>query len=366
VGLTGRGTRQPKVDKLWRRGNVPGLMRAIEFGLDGDESEAEAGAPVRAEAAQALAQAEGDGVSEALVRTLGDPSPAVREVVIDALYERGSRRAFDPLCAAVMRWTAPEHAPGRGGALAVLEAMRDPEVAIRVANDLLDREGPLTDGDREVISRLAVSAPEGLPKTVRHLLPFLSDPARGPRAAQILVWLSPASVEPLIEALDDDGTRQAAASALGYTHDKRAVEPLCSLMLENPDPAVRRVAAWALGEIRDLMAMEALMLASNDADYNVRTEAARAFDAFGNVGLAMAVSALMPTPELPPSSGDAAPAGALTGAAPTEDGAEPEQGTSDPPPAPPEPASAPRRSDAYEPPASVLGLLRSLRRRHTP
>jgi HEAT repeat protein len=363
VGLRGRGTRPPKVDKLWRRGDVPGLLRALGYGLDGDEAEMQAGIPVRAEAAQALAQAEGDGVSEAIVRALADPSPAVREVVIDALYERGSRRALDPLCAAATGWTAPELAPGRAGAVAVLEAMRDPEVSVRVADELLSRPEPPDEGDRDVVNRLAASAPDALTRTVGHLLSLLGDGERGERAGVILVWLAPASVEPLIEALDEDTTREGAAFALGYIHDKRAVEPLCSLMLESPDPGVRRVAAWALGEIRDLMAMEALMLASNDADYEVRTEASRAFDAFGNVGLAMAVSALMPTPELA-SPADPSPA-TLTDAEPQDEDEDDQSdgvATTVEEPA----ALPPRNPDPYEPPSSVLGLLRLLRRRHDP
>jgi HEAT repeat protein len=72
------------------------------------------------------------------------------------------------------------------------------------------------------------------------------------------------------------------------------VAPLCGLLLESSEPSTRRAAAWSLGEIRDPAAVEALVLATGDPDYDVRTEAGGAFDKFGNVGVALALTAMSP------------------------------------------------------------------------
>lgn len=59
------------------------------------------------------------------------------------------------------------------------------------------------------------------------------------------------AVDPLLRVLRDDdaAVRTAAAWALGRIEDRRAVAPLTSLLLDDPDPAVRRAAALALGDI---------------------------------------------------------------------------------------------------------------------
>jgi HEAT repeat protein len=75
----------------------------------------------------------------------------------------------------------------------------------------------------------------------------------------MLVWLGPGSVELLIDALSEPRTQVQAALALAYVADPRAAEPLRPLMIESPDPDVRRAAAWALGAMRDQQAGAALL-----------------------------------------------------------------------------------------------------------
>ena len=59
------------------------------------------------------------------------------------------------------------------------------------------------------------------------------------------------AVEPLLRNLVDNvaEVRSASAWALGEIEDPRATEALVRLLSEDPDPRVRRQAAWALGNM---------------------------------------------------------------------------------------------------------------------
>jgi HEAT repeat protein len=72
-------------------------------------------------------------------------------------------------------------------------------------------------------------------------------------------------VEKLIAALKDDdwGVRKMAADALGKIKDKRAVEPLIGT-LSDCNALVRHQAVWSLGEIGDNQAVEPLIAALKD------------------------------------------------------------------------------------------------------
>jgi hypothetical protein len=293
---------------------------------------------------------------------------------------RGPGRALEPLVEAATTWTAPSQAAAREEAVAALVAMRDPDVSVRLTTALLARPEPLEDADVEVAARLAHATDAAPARTVEHLVGALGDGQAGERAGRLLVRLAPESVEPLVAALADEGKREQATRALGYSHDKRAVEPLCRLMVENQDPAVRRIAAWALGEIRDLAAVEALLLATDDADYEVRTEASRAFDRFGNVGMALALTALMPPAiESAPVAGEvtagepveaeeagAEPPAAGEPTAPGEPPAAEEPAPTGPPPPAEQPTVATRRPPVPGPRRPEPALRRLLRRRTRP
>lgn len=81
---------------------------------------------------------------------------------------------------------------------------------------------------------------------------LLNDPDAGQRAIAAsklgaAKFQSPASVEPLIQALQDEAweVRAAAAKSLGKLGDRRAIEPLQALLRDNQSP-VRDAAAEAL------------------------------------------------------------------------------------------------------------------------
>ena len=98
------------------------------------------------------------------------------------------------------------------------------------------------------------------------------------------------AVEPLILALTDENwdVRRKAAWALGNMGEP-AVKPLI-LALTDENWDVRRKAAWALGNIRDLRAIEPLMHALKDEYPDVREEAAWAL---GNIKDLRAVEPLL-------------------------------------------------------------------------
>lgn len=91
------------------------------------------------------------------------------------------------------------------------------------------------------------------------------------------------AVEPLIGVLgDEDGdVRYGAVSALHNIRDTRAVEPLASILLHDKSPFTRKHAVHALWYIGDARAVASLITALDDGDEAVRSEAARALDAFG-------------------------------------------------------------------------------------
>src|SRR3954468_17349716 len=86
VGLL--ADRPPRVDKLRRRGDVPGLLGALMYAprsVDRDGVSVDRGAPTRAAAVIALAEADDPAVPGALVGALADRDERVRAAARDAL-----------------------------------------------------------------------------------------------------------------------------------------------------------------------------------------------------------------------------------------------------------------------------------------
>lgn len=94
----------------------------------------------------------------------------------------------------------------------------------------------------------------------------------------------------LIKMLESEGVhgRRNAAYLLGETRDRNAVQPLIGALFDH-DWEVRMAAAWGLGHIGDASAVHALNGALGDRNSNVR---ALAVWALGEIGDAAAVSPL--------------------------------------------------------------------------
>jgi vesicle coat complex subunit len=84
-----------------------------------------------------------------------------------------------------------------------------------------------------------------------------------------------AAVDALVAALRDPSalTREAAAIGLRFADKPRTIDPL-TRALEDQESPVRAAAAWALGEIEDARAIPALERALKDGDAVVRMNAA--------------------------------------------------------------------------------------------
>jgi hypothetical protein len=262
---------------------------------DRDGRVVDLGVEVRRAAVEALAGLQLPGAYDGLLRALEDPEEVVRVQALRGLRERGDPVAVEQLTSAVTNWTEPQYARARLEALETLAFLRDPTAPRRAAAGLLTRAAELDEAtDAAVLRRLThAGGHDALKGTIGDLIGRLREGDAPARTRTLLVWLAPESVEPLIEVLPNVPARREAILALGQTHDSRAVESLCTVLLGDDEPPIRAAAAQALGEIRDPAAVEALLLASSDRDYSIRTAASDSFDRLGNAALALAMSMLV-------------------------------------------------------------------------
>jgi HEAT repeat protein len=288
-------TRPPKVEKLKRKGDAAGLVRALEYEdviTDRDGQVVDLGEEVRVEAAAALAELDGPVAREGLLCALADPEQSVRIVALEALRRRRDRETGDALVAAAACWTQPELEQAREEAVGVLAGWRVAGAARRMAEALLTRSsdlGELSFADGVALRRL-VDACGAMEATVSDLVAALSDGDKAERARTMLVWLAPDSVDALIAAVRSRHAPRDAAIALGAIGDARAVDALSELLLSGGDVPPRVAAARALGQLAHPAAVRPLLEASADPEHAVRTEAAASFDRLGNLGIALATS----------------------------------------------------------------------------
>jgi HEAT repeat protein len=358
-------SRPPRVEKLQRKGRVEKLVRALSYEdpvTDRDGRVVDLGTETRRQAAEALATLNMPGAYDGLLRALEDPEEIVRVTALRGLRERGDPVAVEQLTSAVTNWTEPQYARARQEALETLAFLRDPTAPRRVAAGLLTRTAELDEeSDAPVLRRLTrAGGHDALIATIGDLIGRLREGNAPARTRTLLVWLAPESVEPLIEALPNVPARREAILALGEAHDSRAVERLCTVLLGDDEPAIRAAAARALGEIRDPAAVEALLLATGDPEYEIRTAASESFDRLGNAAVAVAMSVLV-RPAL--ENGASAGADQLAGG---EEEPEAEEAPAEPEPEPaPEPEPVPqaaRPTQVTRRPPVTQSLIRLLER----
>ena len=253
----------PRIDKLARRGDVHGLLEALDYenpGVNGDKRYGSVGASVRAQVVAALAEVGSAEADEGLVRALADSDEGVRGAARDALGKRG----HEPLYEAAATWTADDRADARSAAVEALGASGAKDAAAKVADKMMSRPAGSVPADRETLRNLAQTTGGG-GALASHLLSGLGGDGPDARAITMLVWLGPDSVEPLTRALRDPRKRRQAAVALGYIRDARAADALRSLMAETPDPDTALAVGWALGRIGDPQTGKTL-LASTESE----------------------------------------------------------------------------------------------------
>ena len=110
------------------------------------------------------------------------------------------------------------------------------------------------------------------------LLTAMGDSDATVRAAAVVAWrdiLGQVSVTPLVSKLGDSDARvrAEAATVIGAYGERSGLSQLEVLVVNDPDPFVRRNAAYALGQIGSLEAFAALTTASSDKSGIVRNVA---------------------------------------------------------------------------------------------
>jgi HEAT repeat protein len=225
---------------------------------------------VRWGAAEAMGAIGDPSTVESLIYALEDDEWPVRWMAAKALGRIGDPRAVRPLIKALegdwpALWTVAE----------ALGQLEDPHAVGPLVAVLRDSYSD------KYVQHTAVEALGQLGEPVQKpLIILLRDGDEGARQRAIAALGQLGDVRnlaPLIAALRDekwpvhDGARKALMQI-----GKAAVEPLLAV-LQDDDPFVRRRAVLALGEIRDVRALESLIaVLEGDETPLVRREAARA------------------------------------------------------------------------------------------
>ena len=308
--------RRPNVPRLASKGNAKRLVRALGYHDQVSDTEGrlyDLGAGVRRDAAVALASVADSGdvdIGAALIAALGDASGEVRRAAASALGARRDERATAPLADAVLTWHDRRYEAARRAAADALIDLSGPESAAELVRMVIDR-APDPTLARELVAGMVG---HGGPETARSACAIAAaelsadDHAIAARAAEVLSWVGPIAVEPLMAALDDpSAARIAAIQALGHLGELRPTDAL-STLLSDDDADVRAAAAAALGQIANPAAAQALIGASNDPDQAVRSAALEAIRRLGPLATAVEPSgadAASPSNVAPAGAGDA-------------------------------------------------------------
>lgn len=224
----------------------------------------------RRSAAIFLADHPSPAVVEILLNALGDPDADAHEAMILALV----RQATPELVARLVTLLREEDSARRNAALGTLI-----EIGARAPHILLAALKHPSPEVRLHVTEVLSNLQD--PQTIASLLERLSDNAEFPNvrhaAAQALGKIGDRAATPaLIQAAEqhDFWVSYAAVEALGRIGDERAVDALLRLM--ESDVWIRPAIVQALGNIGQVEAVEALATALEDTNETVRTASVEA------------------------------------------------------------------------------------------
>ncbi len=239
-------------------------------------------------AIDALAKADDARVAPALAALLDNP--LLRPALIQTLAMSGDEDAVAPLVAIVN--TDAESVTDAASALVRIRDRYEDAFAAGAQIVELTRAALTAQGRvhlaEAVSARRAPLAPavtvlgwEGT-AALDSMLAVLGEPAVEAIAAEAIVAMGHAAVEPLVARLtaDDRGARLAAATLLGAIGDSRAVGPLIAA-LETADAELAAAAAAALARLGDPSALDALLPLFAHTHPMVRQAALAAVNAIG-------------------------------------------------------------------------------------
>jgi HEAT repeat protein len=201
--------------------------------------------------------------SRALRACLEDPSPAVRQLAIDALWEEESTDLIDRF-------------------LSILDSDESQDVRAAAAQGL----GKFA--DQASLGELSADDSNRIWTALVETAANSSEPyiVRRKALESVAVYGSLPEIECLIaEAYDadDPGFHAAALYAMGRTLDRRWLDILIS-ELESEDAEMRYEAARATGAIGDVRAVQGLATVALDEDDEVRQEAIISLGRIGGTG----------------------------------------------------------------------------------
>lgn len=207
--------------------------------------------------------------------------PRVRVAAAATLARLHDRRAIRPLIRAL---TDSDQKVREWAKVALGQFGR---AAIRPLMVALRKHDLHVKGWREEVGQTAWALAEVGSPAVPALMRALLDPkvkVREGAAAALGEIRDLRAVNPLIKRLTYPmwRVRWQSAIALGKIGDPRAVEPLISVLLSDHDPRVRDQAARALWKLEDRRAVSPLISALKDPDPHVRWAAAGALGAIGD------------------------------------------------------------------------------------
>jgi len=81
---------------------------------------------------------------------------------------------------------------------------------------------------------------------------------------------------------ENPGVRKVAAEALGWVRDPRSVEPLIHALKTDGDLYVRKTVIWALGNLNDRRSIKPLIESLKDEDISIKIEAAKVLGRFND------------------------------------------------------------------------------------
>ena len=245
-----------------------------------------------------------------LIAALKDKNKRIRAYVAETLGKIKDVRAVEPLLKTLGDENDDDWVRGKTAvALGKIKDVRAVEPLITMLNNDAGPDSDFIGGVTWALGQIG---------DVRAIEPLIAYMGRGSflGCAPALMQIGKPAVEPLIAALKDEPYR--AAWALGEIGDVRAIEPLIATLngkyekpvgvalvkfgkpaveplivaLKDKNTTVRLVAAWALGEIKDGRAVEPLIAKLKDKDIDVRATAA---GALGQIGDVRAVESLIAT-----------------------------------------------------------------------
>jgi len=225
---------------------------------------------------------------------LKSPTPDVRRVAAEALakieVKIGEVKAVGFLVAVLE--DVNEETIVRQGAAEALGKIRNSN-AVKPLTFVLEDENEDRDVRKEIVEALGKIATEE-EEAVVSLIGAL-DTSLGEKVSLVLKKVGEPAVMPLISALNSDNqtVREKVITILGETREKRAVEPLLALLVdENEDEDFRGYyVAAALGSIGDARAVKQLIkFASKHAEDQLTCGSVRAL---GDIGDHRAVDALI-------------------------------------------------------------------------